>query len=166
MPADLGDLKFEGLAHVEDEEIVARVEALLEFFHAHLGNAVLYKRHFRLRDDAAELLVVDELGHGGMRAADRAVGILAQLELAEAHVERVDEEQAADERLAFAEDELDDLSGLDDADEAGQNAEHAAFGADWERGRAAAVRDRGSGSRGPASVAKTLAWPSKRKMEP
>ena len=85
--------------------------------------------------DAAELLVVDELGDGGVVAADRALGILAQLEFAEAHVERVDEQQAADERLALAEDELDDLSGLNDADQAGKNAQHAALGATGDQAR-------------------------------
>jgi len=49
-------------------------------------------------------------------AADRALGILAQLEFTEAHVEGVDQEQAADEGVTLAEDQLDDLSGLDDAD--------------------------------------------------
>ena len=75
--------------------------------------------------DAAELVVVDQLGDGRMRAADRAVGILAQLQRAEVHAQRVDQQQAADQRLADAEDQLDDLGRLDDADEAGQNAEHA-----------------------------------------
>ena len=62
-----------------------------------------------------------------VRAAGGAVGVLAQLERAEVHAERVDQQQAADERVADAEDELDDFGGLDDADEAGENAEHAAF---------------------------------------
>ena len=58
-------------------------------------------------------------------------GFFLQLELAEAHGERVDEQKAADERLALAEDELDDLGGLNDADQAGQDAQHAALGAAW-----------------------------------
>ncbi len=86
------------------------------------------------RRDAAELVVVDEL-LDLVRAAGGAVGVLAQLEGAEAHAERVDEQQAADERLADAEDELDDLGGLDDADEAGKDAEHAAFGAAGDEAR-------------------------------
>ena len=82
------------------------------------------------------MVVVDELGHGGVGSADRALGVLAQLELAEAHGERVDEKQAADERFALAEDELDDFRGLDGADHAGQDAENAALGAAWhEAGR-------------------------------
>src|ERR1700733_14032199 len=135
MTANLRNLVFEGLANVKDEQVVALVNALFEFLHAHLGNTVLYRRHFCLRDDAAELLIVDQLCHGGVRAADGAVGILAQLELAEAHVERIDQEQAPDERLAFAEDQLDDLCGLDDADEAGQNAKYAAFRAGGDQPR-------------------------------
>ena len=79
--------------------------------------------------DAAELLVVDQLGHGRMRAADRAVGVLAQLQLAEAHPQRVVDQEPADQRLAGAEDQLDRLGRLDRADDAGQHAEHAAFGA-------------------------------------
>ncbi len=100
-----------------------------------------------------------------MGAADGALGIFAELELAEAHAERVDEQEAADERLADAEDELDDLGGLDDADQAGEDAEDAALRAGGDKagrrrlGIEAAVA-------GAASVAKTLAWPSKRKMEP
>ena len=69
----------------------------------------------------------------GLCAADGALGILAQLELAEAHGERVDQKQAPNERLALAEDELDDLSGLNDADQAGENAQHAALGATWHQ---------------------------------
>ena len=55
-------------------------------------------------------------------------GSLLQLELAEAHGERVDKKHAPNERLALAQNELDDLSGLDDADQAGKNAQHAALG--------------------------------------
>jgi len=49
-----------------------------------------------------------------------ALGILAQLEFAEAHVQRIDQQQAADEGIAFAEDELDHFSGLNDAYETGR----------------------------------------------
>ncbi len=98
--------------------------------------------------NAAELLVVDELGDGGVEAADRALGILAQLEFAEAHVERVDQQQPADERIALAENQLDDLGGLDDADQPRKNAQHAALGATGNQARRRRLRDRGSGSRG------------------
>ncbi len=61
--------------------------------------------------------------------------------------------------------QLDDLSGLNDADQAGQNAQHAALGATRHHagrrrlGIKAAIA-------GPLRVAKTLAWPSKRKIDP
>src|SRR5262249_40681767 len=59
--------------------------------------------------------------------ADRAVGILAQLELAEFHLQRVVNHEAPDERLADAGDQLDRLGRLDDADHAGKDAEHSAL---------------------------------------
>src|SRR5258708_2980308 len=91
------------------------------------------RRHFERANrrrllDAAELVVVDQL-LDLVGSAGWAAWIFAQLERAEVHAQRVDEEQAADERLADAEDELDDLGGLDDSDQAGQDAEDAAFGA-------------------------------------
>ena len=62
-----------------------------------------------------------------MVAADGALRIAAQFQFAELHVERVEQQQAADERSAFAERELQNFRGLDAADDAGQHAEHAAF---------------------------------------
>ncbi len=62
-----------------------------------------------------------------MGSARRAIRILAQLQLAEAHGQRVDEQQAPNERFARAENQLDRLSRLHYADETGQDAEHSAF---------------------------------------
>ena len=90
---------------------------------------------FARRLDAAELVVVDELGDRRVGAADGAVGIFAQLQGAEAHAESIDQQQAADQRLADAENQLDGLGRLDDADEAGQNTKHAAFGAGGNKAR-------------------------------
>ena len=56
-----------------------------------------------MRRHAAELFVVDQLADRRMRAAHRAVGVLAQLQLAEAHAQRVVNQEAADERFADAE---------------------------------------------------------------
>ncbi len=70
-----------------------------------------------------------------MGAADRAIGIFAQLEFAELHAQRVDQQQAADERLARAENQLDHFGGLHHAHQAGQNAKHSAFGAGWNQPR-------------------------------
>ena len=70
-----------------------------------------------------------------MRAAGRAIGILAQLEFAELHVQRIDQQQPADQRLAFAQNQLDDFGRLHHADQSGQNSQHAAFGAGWHQSR-------------------------------
>ena len=83
----------------------------------------LARRHGRwlLLRHAAELLVVDQLGDGRMVAAHRAFRIAAQLQLAEAHGQRVVQHQAADQRLADAQDQLHGFGGLNQADDAGQN---------------------------------------------
>src|SRR5690606_19851331 len=78
---------------------------------------------------AAELLVIDERGHGWRITADRTLGIAAQLQLAEAHPQGVVDEKAADERLPGTEDELDGLGCLNDADDAWQHAEYPTLGA-------------------------------------
>ena len=85
------------------------------------------------RRGAAECLVVNELGDGRVLAAEGALGVAPELEFAELHVQRVEQEQAVEERSALAEDELQNLGGLDEADDAGQHAEHAALGAARDR---------------------------------
>src|SRR5690606_36158184 len=60
-------------------------------------------------------------------AADRALGVAPQLELAEAHPECVVDEEAADERLTGLEDDLDGLGCLNHPDDAGQDAQHTAL---------------------------------------
>ena len=62
-------------------------------------------------------------------AADRALGITRQLQLPEAHAERVIDDEPADQRLADAEKQLDRFGRLDRADDPGQDAEDACFGA-------------------------------------
>ena len=56
-------------------------------------------------------------------------GFLLDRDLVEGRVQGVEQEQAARERLAGAEDELQRLARLQRADDAGQHAEHAALGA-------------------------------------
>src|SRR5439155_1343890 len=73
------------------------------------------------RREPAELLVVDELPDRGVLAAHRTCRILAELELAELHGQRVEHEQAADQRVADAEQQLDRLDALDDADQSWQH---------------------------------------------
>src|SRR4029077_1795235 len=70
----------------------------------------------------AELVVVDE-------ACDRCVLIvlLAQAQGAERHPQGIEEQQAADERLSDAGEQLDRFGRLNRADHAGQYAEDASF---------------------------------------
>src|SRR5437667_5009280 len=64
-----------------------------------------------------------------MIAANRALRILAQLQLAEAHPQRVVKQQPADQRLADPQDELYSFGCLDQSDGARQDSQHAALGA-------------------------------------
>src|SRR5437870_1239049 len=63
------------------------------------------------RWQAAEHLVVDQLGHRGLFPAHRAVRIPAELHRGELHVHRIEQQQPPDQRVAGAEDQLDRLDG-------------------------------------------------------
>src|SRR4051794_18786027 len=82
------------------------------------------------RRPGAELLVVDELDRAAVDAvaAGRALRIAAQLELSEPRLDRVVDHEAASERLAQPEDQLDRLGRLKDAHDAGEHAEHTGLG--------------------------------------
>ena len=64
-----------------------------------------------------------------MVAADRAARVALEPHLGERGLERVEQQQSADQRVANSQQQLDRLVGLDRADDAGQDAEHAALGA-------------------------------------
>ena len=70
-----------------------------------------------------------------MRTADRAVGIFVQLQRAELHGERIDEQEATGEALADAQDQLDDFGGLDDADQTRENSEDSTLRAGGNKAR-------------------------------
>src|SRR6185437_1097478 len=128
LAADLGNLRFPRLAHVDELHIFAGIDPALQFLHTDLRDSVFQVGFLLCRGgDAAELLIVDELSDSRIDAADRALGVLAELEFAETHIQRVNEQKPPDQRLAFAEDELDHLGRLHHAHEPRQNAEHAAF---------------------------------------
>ena len=124
---EVADLVLVRLAHVEDEDVFTGVELPLQFLRLDFRH-----RHRGLRlfaADAAELVVVNQFRQGRLGAAGRAVGVLAELQLAELHLQRVKDQQTPLQRLAGAEDELDGFVRLNRADDAGQHSEHAAFGA-------------------------------------
>ena len=89
----------------------------------------------RLIGDAAEFLIIDELGDGRMIAAHRALRIAPQLQFAEAHRQRIVQHQPANQGLADAQDQLHGFGGLNQSDRSGQNAEHPAFGAAGNQAR-------------------------------
>ena len=64
-----------------------------------------------------------------MLAAHRAIRIFAQLEFPELHGQRIDQQQTSDERIPFAQDQLDDFRGLHHPYQTRKDAKHAAFGA-------------------------------------
>src|ERR687893_548318 len=109
----------EGVALVELVDVLPVVHPLLELGDGYLRYPVRRLGGLSLRD-AAELLVVDKLGDGRVLAADRAVRVLAERHLAETHAEGIVEQQTPDEGLAYTEDELDGLRGLDGPDGTGK----------------------------------------------
>ena len=132
------------------------VQPPLQLFNRHL-ETVSHGRALRLRGDAAELLVVDQLPLRRVFRADRALGVLAELELAELHLQRVEQQQPADQRVADPDDQLDDLVGLERADDPGQHAEHAALGAGRHQARRRRLREE-------AAVARPLRSPEDRDL--
>src|SRR5207245_5363289 len=77
MAANVADLIFVWLAHIQDEDIFACVQFLLELFHLHLWHIGCHWRF--LPAYSAKLVVVYEARDRRVRAADRAVRIFTQL---------------------------------------------------------------------------------------
>ena len=90
--------------------------------------------------DPAELVVIDKTGYGWMRTAYRTLGILLELQFAEPHPERIEDQESPDQRLAYSEDQLDGFGRLDDTDDPGQDAEHTTFCAAWDESRRRRLR--------------------------
>ena len=124
----IANLVLVRLANVENKKIVSAIEPCLQLAGRNFGNTCGHG-NMLLSSNSAKLFVVDQLMDRTMVAANRARRILAQPQFAEAHSQRVKEQEPADQRFADAEDQLDRLHGLNRADDAGQNAQHAAFGA-------------------------------------
>src|ERR1035437_502268 len=104
-PRDVPLVRF---TNVDEVELIARALALRELARRHLWKfAVTLRLGGRLRH-AAQLLVVDQLGDL-VRAASWALGILAKIHRVEARIERIHEQQPANERLSNAEYQLDRL---------------------------------------------------------
>src|SRR3954469_23903344 len=111
MTMQVADLIFVRLANVEHKDVVAGINAPLQFLRLDLPDVPSHRS--RLTAHAAELLIIDQLGNGGIHAAYGALGIFAQFEFAETHAQRVNQQKTSDERIASAEDHLDCLRCLD-----------------------------------------------------
>src|SRR5215472_9363163 len=148
MPIEVADLIFVRLAHVENVEIVAPIEARLQILGRNFWNTGHGARCL-LAANAAEISIVDQLRYGAMRPADGAIGILAQLELAELHGKRVEEQQASDKRRALADDQLQSFGGLNRADNSRQHAQNSPFGAGRNQSRRGRLRIQAAVARSP-----------------
>src|ERR1051325_9114871 len=82
---------------------------------------------FLAKTDAAELLVVDQLGDGRSLSTDRAVRILHELHFPEFHIKRIIEKQPPHQRVAFSKDQLDGFSCLNESNRSGENTKHPAL---------------------------------------
>src|SRR5690606_666988 len=120
LPAQVHDVVLVIPANVQNEGPIPGIQTALKLDNRDLGYALLLLA-IRYRRNSAELLVVDQLRLGWMIAADRAIRILADLERAEAHLERIDHEESSDQRLAHARKHLDHFGGLQRPDESGKH---------------------------------------------
>lgn len=87
-----------------------------------------------LRKRAGRLLVVDELSHGRMVAADRAVRISWwQLDRVEVSLERIERKEPSRQKLAYAADIFYGLKRLEAAYDASKSADDAGLLAGRQR---------------------------------
>src|SRR5580692_4961193 len=137
VPVDVADLILMRLAHVEHEKVFAGIETPFEFLYLYFGNACFHWFLLALffTANSTKLVVVYQFCDGAMRPAGRTVGILAQLELAELHAKRIDEQQPTNEWVTLAKNQLDHFSRLNYAHEARQNAQHSTFRARGDQSR-------------------------------
>src|SRR3989475_10217085 len=118
------DLPFHRLSDVEKDHLFALVNLLLQLRDRDLE---LLPDLLRWTPQAAELLVINEFLDRRIRSTDRALGVLAQLELPELHPERVEDEETADQGVAPPEKKFDRLERLNRSDNAREHPEHSAL---------------------------------------
>src|SRR5215212_3347681 len=90
------------LADIDEDERVVAIDLCFDLDGIDLAFGQAWGGSGRLLRDTAELVIVDQLGDGPVIAADGALGILAQLELAELHTKGIVQQESPDERLADA----------------------------------------------------------------
>src|SRR5574341_373876 len=85
------------------------------------------------RGQATEFVLVDEVRDRRMVAADRTGGGPTDLHHPELHPQRIEEQQAAHQRLAQSQEQLDRLDALNGGHHAAQHAEYARLRAAWHQ---------------------------------
>ena len=129
-PGDPADGDFLGVANIEDERGLTTVHLLLQLSR---GDCVGHRERLRgltFRSSyTAKFLVIDQSRDRWVRSADGTLGILADLHLADRHVERVVEHQSAHQGPTLAENELYRLGRLHNTDESRQDPQYASLGA-------------------------------------
>src|SRR5438477_4996948 len=125
MSVEVADLVFVRLADIQNEDVFLGVQAALEFFYGDFKRVGAHG--FFLSSQSTEFFVIDQFSNTGVLSANYAIGIFTQLQFTKPHAQGVHQKQTSDQRFAFPDDELDGLSGLNQADESGQDAEHASL---------------------------------------
>src|SRR5215813_10054181 len=126
MSIQIADLKLVRFAHIENKKIVAPVQTRFQFARSDFRNLHIWCWRF-FAANAAEFVIVDQLGKRRVLPANRAIGILAQFQFAEFHSERIKEQQTAYKIVSTADDELDRFHRLNRAHNARQYTEYTAF---------------------------------------
>src|SRR6516165_8889021 len=118
---EIADLIFVGLTHIQNEQVVPLIESLFQFAGRDFRNLkVAFQLLFAA--DSAKLVVVDELVNLAMAATHRTMGVLAKFQLAELQGQRIEEHEAASERIAAAENQFDCFESLKRPHNAGKHA--------------------------------------------
>ena len=101
----MGNLVFVRLPHVEHADVQGGI--IQSFFHFldrdFVGLELSVRRFGR---NAAELVVIDQLGNGGVFPAKRTFRIAAELQFAKLHIQSIEKEQPANQRRSFPQRQL------------------------------------------------------------
>src|SRR5215216_1336413 len=91
-------------AHINENKLVASIHLGLQISRSDFE--IRADADLRLKCDSAEFLVINQLSYGWILAADWALWILSQLQLAKLHFQSIKQQQSPDERLSLAEYQL------------------------------------------------------------
>src|SRR5690348_2163959 len=130
---NFADLIFVGLTDVDKNEGFVLVHHLLDFRRRNFRNTGF--GHVLLSSDSTKFLVINQLRNSWMRSAHRALRIFAQFQFPELEIQRIEQQQTANQRLALAENQLDGFKRLNRTDDAGQHSQYSAFGTAWNEAR-------------------------------